>query len=869
MDFNNQRVLRYLQSYVTQNIWNEEHQDYRNNIKLSYLHTRSQTNYFYLFGKNHKLPDNGPYYVFYFDKNLLFDLSFNYEDKWYSGNELINDKRRYCELISREGKSIPKDNFYLNFNLLDEYFVIIINKKAYKKLNIKSLDIYLKTWKDIVKNTNLFVENYFITSSSNKNNIINKIKNNICFHNGYLVDSMTTSEIKNGDFIEILIDEDIKNKCKIDITDINQGRYYEDDLLENRFLIHIPKELNKDNKIITLNSLMIYVRRKDNHKGIIVNDAIYNKPPKQVTHNDFSIPEYLITFGKSILNTTDVYIEIHIRFPEDNDNYMEQDKYYINKLYSLSDSNIIEILCEDSFFNDIGINKPNFWKASFLENTNYLKTLYDFSSKDHNFNTYVNILGLFKTLSLIAINKYNLKINTTFTEIWLRKDLLWQDIKTIPLIFKDGVKINNDNFTYEDNTETGMVSINFNEDYNGDNLIHEIKLLEHIPNNGLYKKPIIDDMSIDINYTDFVIYKRINFPIFKSNGMDHKIYNFYWDKINNISDILFVENIDEENKRLTFKNTEVDNEFVIYPKYEIDNGNITYNKYNLENKLINNQALVINLIFNENIPVININENIVFFNGYYLTEGIDYKIEPLYLNGKLCFNQLCIYTIEYINYDDITKNDIEVYTLSGKSLFKHKDFLIYENKDILPFAESFFKGLSDLYIRGKSINNFNVYTNYISNNESDKSKPGTLYSLFTRFNKYILDQIPQFQLLEHIQIMLDVMRFLNGHIGLTQKEILLIPEEYHLYSIYTQNLIEDLINGEIEIPKTFSNETTKIHFYFYEHIKNRDIIFNKSVNLDFIDMEVVHTPVNVTAKIYKQIQQIKEILPIDKVEDKE
>jgi hypothetical protein len=34
-------------------------------------------------------------------------------------------------------------------------------------------------------------------------------------------------------------------------------------------------------------------------------------------------------------------------------------------------------------------------------------------------------------------------------------------------------------------------------------------------------------------------------------------------------------------------------------------------------------------------------------------------------------------------------------------------------------------------------------------------------------------------------------------------------------------------------------------------------------------MEVVHTPVNVTAKIYKQIQQIKEILPIDKVEDKE
>jgi hypothetical protein len=117
--------------------------------------------------------------------------------------------------------------------------------------------------------------------------------------------------------------------------------------------------------------------------------------------------------------------------------------------------------------------------------------------------------------------------------------------------------------------------------------------------------------------------------------------------------------------------------------------------------------------------------------------------------------------------------------------------------------------------------------------------------------------------------MLDVMRFLNGHIGLTQKEILLIPEEYHLYSIYTQNLIEDLINGEIEIPKTFSNETTKIHFYFYEHIKNRDIIFNKSVDLDFIDMEVVHTPVNVTAKIYKQIQQIKEILPIDKVEDKE
>jgi hypothetical protein len=123
-----------------------------------------------------------------------------------------------------------------------------------------------------------------------------------------------------------------------------------------------------------------------------------DKTIDQITHNDFSIPRYIVDAHKDLISDESVYVNVKLRTYE-KDNSLFSNGYYWDILYDTqTDEEILSHL-----LGQIDSTNLWFWKASVLEKSLITKNLLRCNPiTTDNVDQYIQELGYFNTLRLIC-----------------------------------------------------------------------------------------------------------------------------------------------------------------------------------------------------------------------------------------------------------------------------------------------------------------------------------------------------------------------------------------------------------------------------------------------------------------------------------
>ena len=210
--------------------------------------------------------------------------------------------------------------------------------------------------------------------------------------NGHLCVGDYSTEVAPKDYLEAVVDEDIRGyfDVAIDPNLIYTDNETEDPEKEGtgtqRLLIHIPRRLNKNYNLITPDTCGIWAipNKTNSTSGILLYACGREDQFHQVTHNDFSINvEFLKQLAEEngwvtknndgAIVSWDILVRVYVR-THGKQTVFIRDGHYIDYLYNLDDEGIIQMLMGTHPW-QLEHNELLFWKADYLEDSKYTDAL--------------------------------------------------------------------------------------------------------------------------------------------------------------------------------------------------------------------------------------------------------------------------------------------------------------------------------------------------------------------------------------------------------------------------------------------------------------------------------------------------------------
>ena len=433
----------FLGDYCSRTIWNEPQKEYRHNIKLSLQKTRPQINVWSMSNESVVLPDGSQYFVYTAPLGHFAGLDVRSSD-WQTVTALLSNTRIQLRVHDSTGKRLFSDKVFLRSSSVDKNLILIAidTKMLDKCVDTNEKDIYIGVYFDSDYPNDINI-NCYIANNMNKNDIITKANvATYVFKNGFAIRDLVVDDIAVGDYVEVIKDNNIVETFTMDLSVDGDARMYISHDGQSKYIIHVPKEKNPDNRIVSHDTcdFLIFPRNlNDSRKlGRFFHRAQGNEKSSfiQLTHNDFGVPTSLVDEFRGFLGTDEVILYGYIRYHERKvnvdgvvkDRVLVRDKNYLDFLYQLSDEQILDFLeqsktkrcpacgtenpssasvcintsCGKKFSTSID-NIP-FWSAAYLEESNFIDILKDTSVQqlEHSLDFYTEALGYVNTASLLS-----------------------------------------------------------------------------------------------------------------------------------------------------------------------------------------------------------------------------------------------------------------------------------------------------------------------------------------------------------------------------------------------------------------------------------------------------------------------------------
>ena len=871
-----QTISQALNTFIFHNVWNESPSEYRTNIIPNMYQKHSVNGSIRLFGKTIFLPTNkDPYFVFLLTPKSTHGLSVKNlpVEEWIDTERLCNEFDILFHFYHISGKMLSKKYTYIYSLPYQNGYIVAVNKTMFNyHLNVSDLwmdNIETGTKESAMRATiyydsditnKITVASYKIpfrdTAYKDRQAIIDFLEAHdktkiTMFKDGYQFTVVNRSSIPDNCYVDLIYDENIVFTFDVDLTDQNVNYTFLSDKDETyKQIVHTPKEYNPNNELYTHNTMEIYVIDKNNSdKGLYLHRCAKNSVT-QITHNDVAIPTYILNAYRDSLETQDIKLHITVR-KHNKDNVLIRDKSYIDMLYALDDNAILQHLAgrisEDLYF----------WKASELEKTKYVESMFDVLNivTPENLFDYVEGLGYYHVLALLTKRLTHTKVTDAYRgSLNYSKPYLYQNYNIYPLVYLNGKKINNKYITYN-NYDPSYVSINTSKIGTTIGDIISVEMLVD-DNTRCYKIEVNEDnRAISIPYSDFTLIEERKMTG-TAKGINHSS-NYYYIEFTEYTNNILIdkdENLEGFTK-IYFNSTMYDKTILIQPKRSV----YRFNK-NLDEDIKNGKPLTETIetyIYNDEnyhlVPIWYTPSLRVYLNGRYLTEGIDYKVETFNsFEGNLSFKQLVIYNYEYLKEKD---NVLEYFVTSAEIENDTNGFNI--NNKLYSDTELalLFENITTVHVDGYLENNVISKGNYLSI-PSDKYREGAIFSTVTSIPSIMKEYLDKY----HPNDDLDRLKIITDYFyGKTPEEpnLIVLDNSHKLYSIYTSLIIYDILNGKFEI--SYDPDIARIvsQFKDYEYIRRLDITLNKESDVDikFCDIYPHYRELNVeNIETYRTIQ---------------
>ncbi len=427
-------ICEYLDGYCSNNIWNDPQMEYRHNIKLILQENRPRNSSWQRTGENVVLPDDTNQYFVYEAPLDFFGLEVGSTD-WRSVSTLLMGGTTTREEIPVErtniqlrfhdstGKRLMSNMVFLKTSSVSANTILIaVDATMLKKVSdVKDAenDLYVGVYFDSDVPNDVNIVNYKVNRENTAEIVNAALTANIKFVNGYAVRKVTANTLVYGDLVELVTDENVLFSFSMDLADDDISRTYNSNDGQKKYILHIPKDLNQNNAVISHDTCDFYMYPRNTSNKDIRGRFFHRCQGSernsfiQLTHNDFGVPTALVELFAGYCDSNEVVIDCVVRKHAHN-RTLVQDRNYINYLYRLSDNQILDFL-EGNTSTDI-----SFWKARNLETSNYIAIMKDTSLQrlQYNVDQFTEALGYLNTASLICQRIYHFTgVNTSTTSL--------------------------------------------------------------------------------------------------------------------------------------------------------------------------------------------------------------------------------------------------------------------------------------------------------------------------------------------------------------------------------------------------------------------------------------------------------------------
>jgi hypothetical protein len=854
-NLNRREIIRLLNGYYFSNIWNEVKTEFPINIKTHAINKgKGYVGFCFIGNEGLSLPKtNTMYHIYRINKDYIYGIDNIPNGKWIDGVSLCNDYNIVLHTYSHTGRIHHKAGIYLYAIKNSNLMTLAIDRNLLKSFNDYNKDIYASFHIDSTVNDRVTIYSNYYTNDNldylvSQN--IGKEHQLMCFENGYNIIPGLVSNSHNTN-MDIIIDRNIIDDFDVFISDNSHIYYSEKDMLYKE-IIHIPKELGFSEEVITHNTCDFFIRNTSTHKGTYIHTTS-DKTIGQITHNDFSIPRYIIDAHKDYLVSENTYINVKIRSYE-KDNDLVNNGYYLKLLYKTqTDTEIISHL-----MGEIDNESLSFWKASNLEKTILIKSLLDYNKiTDEKLELYIENIGYFNVLSLICNRVISYITNNMIPNtVYYAKPWVWEKDDIIPQVYINGRKVANKNIIYQNYDNWFSVGLKDNVSKSINDKMDLVILPKGNTDCHIFKPNEETDLFYISNNKTFTLYEKINTDTIKT---PYESLTVGWKKLDlDASNIIIFNDTDLNQYSIRFGPNNYDKTFLcIYDTYT------DYREINLSDYINDNKSFIIPLNKTdrneiESFPIMNWNNAYVYLNNRYLIKGIDYKIHTVKTDDIILGTYLIVQNLNY--FKDVGENNLEVYVSTIKRYNQNIGYVVNDiasrDKDI------------DLIVDDVSVMHVDGYI------ESDLNK--TDINIKLEENKYpngasfeLVSDIP----IEYANIIDNdlyekdklIMNNITNYLKNSDEELeqIILSDSHQIMSSYFHYILSGIINDEIVVSYDPINNNMVKQLKEYDYLKDYDLLFDKDndIDLKFVDIRPTYNEFdlpninkrNIILKLFKTI----------------
>lgn len=925
-------VAAYLNLYLFQNVWNESYRAFRNNVLPRRMTKRAVNGSISTYGLDLSLPnDTDPFYIFSSSRTALGGLVWpkNLKDGWISTEDLNNEYGILLDVYHIHGKMLTKKDVYI-YNLPQANgYLIAINKVMYNKiLKTEELDgirftiyydydmankVTVKSWDVPVRDTTYGVrwEIWKEYQAWLSEEVEGRKPAVLFFINGVEISNLPgAGAIPVGSTVWMEIDRNVYLDMVFDLTDpyVNAQFFSEMDKVYKQ-IIHIPKDKNPEQLLMTHNAFEIYARKKlpeedGSYHGLYLHRCA-ERTVTQITHQDIGIPVYILDAFRDYLGTSEIVLRVYWRRHEDT-NVLVRDKNYIDLLYELNptDENILDYLAGMHKYS----NELYFWKAAHLEQSEYVKMMFDVPDVINisNMYQYVEALGYYNTMFLLSRHVMRAVITEAYRGAYLfEKPLIYQDNPVAALVYADGYKVPEKDVNLKNNSDT-HVSVGVNENWAtlGTQLIAEFHrdgpkdIYRIIPDKNN------NELIIPLTNYDVIIETESDVPVMKFDYVSDKGYEPYQEVLGNI----IKRDNGDNTLTLTFGVNTYGKTFYIQlrPRTYYWSSENPGDGINLQEKMNNAAPLYFQLlkpakysvVDNENqltegvvkVPVWDLDSVIVYINGRYLIKDIDFTIqEVLDRYDKVALKILVIQNYSYLKQDG--ENTMEVYCTSAVDENREYGYCAPRTVEVnidgsptpidadIKVVAAIRDNRTVLYNKDASVIHVNGYIteadvkgNFVTKKSSWKREweIANPVEIRTTVPYFISDYISRYHENDDLE-RIETINKIYFNYDLRKVDIELIKNSHFVYSVYAATVLRDVLFGYNK-ELSYDPDLPRMHAQLdrYKYIADIDLVYQKKLDLHYVDTYPHYLQLTAPdVEMYQLLQAlVRATLPPDPISNK-
>lgn len=833
-----------INQYLFDNVWNEPVSEYRINVHPSLITKYSQVGSFHVADANIFLPTLDESYFVWYMKSTDINLGLKLKScVWYDTVSICNDFRTLIHTYSSSGNMLPKCSVFLRYNRRRSTIYIAIKKDAlYKLTPTPPLNtIYLTFYYDSDTMNDVKVYSTYVTHrsripsiQSEVDNLLSTMRNSYClteFKNGIeITDVHNTPVLEVDSYYDYIVDNNIEFTFDVDLTNSSEAPVFLSELdYVWKQLIHIPRALNPNNEILTHNTCDFFIRRKRGKVyGRYLHRATTGRTVSQVTHNDMSIPLFIVDAYRDYLQTQDVVIHGVVR-KHDKNNRLIRDACYIDLLYNEihDDSDIIRFLSNENS-TDI-----TWWKASNLEKSTYVKMMFDTPNgvTIDNVSKYVDALGYYSVINLLCKRITDTRITNDFSgTLKFTLPLIYSGCKVVPIIYLNGKMLSFDKYEYTCDTDLNTCKISIDDSiYVPVGSLMSVEFFITDDTRMFIVTPGENDVySFDIPYKNFRVFSRIE-HVAENKGIATSS-NYSYEEILP-SHNQYIINQTSTGSRITFISSISDTEFLI------QNSDACYTKrFIIDNLTDRGDNLVFPLFntvsgSNENRPILDISNIAVFLNNDYLVRGIDYFINTVKVDGNECFSELVIQTMDH--FKENASDKVEILINSTKMEELNIGFSINDKlTDKTPVC-IFFPNISSVHINSRLERDAEYHGTYVEV-PSGKYPEGSIFEIQTSVPSIVSDFVKKYSRnldLQRIEILNNYFYKVTNVVP----EILEMEGKHRIYSTFMNSFIRAILDGNVQVVNEPDLNRARRTIKPFLYLKDMDLSFTE-IDKHFIDL---------------------------------